>query len=49
MSLNLKANYYAFATGCRKPKKVGIHCFTLKPEICLLPHKRTKNIQAQLF
>jgi len=45
-SLNLKSNYYAFATGCGKPKKVGKHCFTLKAEIRLLPHKRTKNSQA---
>jgi len=38
--------YYAFATACRKPEKVGKYCFTLKPEIPLLPHRRTKNIQA---
>jgi len=45
-SLNLKSNYYVFATGYCKPKMVGKHCFTLKPEIRLLPDKRTKNIQA---
>jgi len=48
-SLNLKSNYYAFATGCRKPKKVGKHCFALKPEIRLLPHKCAKNIHAYIL